>query len=115
MKWEAKMLKRICHFSVFAKMRVFAKFSILLKYTAVLYQMVALLTLSKCFAGKKATAFIVYNTKDGGRISLTAGFKICDTMQRRSDYVFPEIKLCGLSPNFYIHISVSDLYIPAAK
>jgi hypothetical protein len=26
--------------------------------------------------------------------------------------VFPEIKLRGLSPNFYINISVSDLYIP---
>jgi hypothetical protein len=26
--------------------------------------------------------------------------------------IFPERKLCGLSPNFYIHISVSDLYIP---
>jgi hypothetical protein len=28
------------------------------------------------------------------------------------NYEFPEIKLRGLSPNFYIHISVSDLYIP---
>jgi hypothetical protein len=27
-------------------------------------------------------------------------------------YVFPEIKLRGLSPSFYIHISVSDLHIP---
>jgi hypothetical protein len=27
-------------------------------------------------------------------------------------YVFPEKKLCGLSPNFQIHVSVSDLYIP---
>ncbi len=26
-------------------------------------------------------------------------------------YVFPEIKLCGLVPNFNIHVSVSDLYI----
>jgi hypothetical protein len=25
---------------------------------------------------------------------------------------FPERKLCGLNPNFYIYISVSDLYIP---
>ncbi len=24
--------------------------------------------------------------------------------------IFPEKKLCGLSPNFYIHVSVSDLY-----
>jgi hypothetical protein len=29
-----------------------------------------------------------------------------------SNYVFPEIKLRGLVPNFHIHTSVSDLYIP---
>ncbi len=27
-------------------------------------------------------------------------------------YVFPEMKLRGLVPNSYIHVSVSDLYIP---
>ncbi len=27
-------------------------------------------------------------------------------------YVFPEKELRGLSPNFHIHVSVSDLYIP---
>jgi hypothetical protein len=27
-------------------------------------------------------------------------------------YVFPEMKLRGLVPNFHIHVSVSDLYIP---
>ncbi len=27
-------------------------------------------------------------------------------------YVFPEEELRGLSPNFHIHVSVSDLYIP---
>jgi hypothetical protein len=27
-------------------------------------------------------------------------------------YVFPEMKLGGLVPNSYIHVSVSDLYIP---
>ncbi len=27
-------------------------------------------------------------------------------------YVFPEKKLCGLSPTVHIHVSVSDLYIP---
>ncbi len=26
-------------------------------------------------------------------------------------YVFPEKKLCGFSPNFHIHVSVSDLYV----
>jgi hypothetical protein len=27
-------------------------------------------------------------------------------------YVFPEKELCGLSPNFHIHVFVSDFYIP---
>ncbi len=27
-------------------------------------------------------------------------------------YVFPETKLCGLIPDSYIHVAVSDLYIP---
>jgi hypothetical protein len=27
-------------------------------------------------------------------------------------YVFPEMKLRGLVPNSYIHVYVSDLYIP---
>jgi hypothetical protein len=27
-------------------------------------------------------------------------------------YVFPEKELRGLSPNFHIHVSVRDLYIP---
>jgi hypothetical protein len=27
-------------------------------------------------------------------------------------YVFPELKLRGLVPSFYIHVSVSDLYFP---
>ncbi len=27
-------------------------------------------------------------------------------------YVFLFWELCGLSPNFHIHVSVSDLYIP---
>ncbi len=34
------------------------------------------------------------------------------TLQRKFDYVFPERELRGLITNFYIHISVSDLYIP---
>jgi hypothetical protein len=29
-----------------------------------------------------------------------------------SKQIFPEIKLRGLVPNFYIHVSVSNLYIP---
>jgi hypothetical protein len=29
-----------------------------------------------------------------------------------SIYVFPEKELRGLSPNFHIHVSVSDLFFP---
>ncbi len=38
------------------------------------------------------------------------------TLKRRSSekakQIFPEKELCALSPNFHIHVSVSDLYIP---
>jgi hypothetical protein len=32
------------------------------------------------------------------------------TLQRRSNFVFTEMKLCGLVPNFHIHVPVNDLY-----
>jgi hypothetical protein len=31
---------------------------------------------------------------------------------KKSKQIFPEMKLCGLVPNFHIHVSLSDLYIP---
>jgi hypothetical protein len=38
------------------------------------------------------------------------------TLQRHSTenlkQIFPEKELCGISPNFHIHVSVRDLYIP---
>ena len=34
------------------------------------------------------------------------------THYRKSKQIFPEKELRGLSPNFPIHVSVSDLYIP---
>jgi hypothetical protein len=33
------------------------------------------------------------------------------TVPKNPIYVFPEMKLCGLIPNSYIHVSGSDLYI----
>ncbi len=37
------------------------------------------------------------------------------TLQRNRTYVHPEKKLHGLSPNFHIHVSVSDyMYIPTS-
>jgi hypothetical protein len=45
--------------------------------------------------------------------------EFCDYSHCKQDpiYVFPKMKLRGLVPNFHIHVSVSDLYIPkiAAK
>jgi hypothetical protein len=41
--------------------------------------------------------------------------EVC-TLQRHntenSKQAFPEKELCSLSPNFHIHASLSDLYIP---
>jgi hypothetical protein len=34
------------------------------------------------------------------------------TNTENSKQIFPEKELCGHSPNFHIHVSVSDLYIP---
>jgi hypothetical protein len=38
-----------------------------------------------------------------------------DDITHCADYskqIFPEMKLCGLIPNFCIYVSVSDFYIP---
>jgi hypothetical protein len=34
------------------------------------------------------------------------------TLQRNFKHIFPEMKLRGLVPNFYIHVSVSHFCIP---
>jgi hypothetical protein len=34
------------------------------------------------------------------------------TLQRKFDLSIPRKELRGLSPNFYIHVSLSDLFIP---
>ncbi len=38
----------------------------------------------------------------------------CTLHNKKQDpiYVFPEMKLRGLIPNFHIYVSVSDLYFP---
>jgi len=47
---------------------------------------------------------------------LSFRFLTCTTLQRQntgiSKQIFPEKEYWGLSPNFHIHASVSDLYIP---
>jgi hypothetical protein len=40
----------------------------------------------------------------------TSGSRRLLALQKDSIYVFPEMKLRGLDPNFHIRISVSDLY-----
>jgi hypothetical protein len=48
--------------------------------------------------------------------SLCVANSACLSLQRHytenSQQIFPEKELRGLNPNFYIHVSVSDLYIP---
>ncbi len=41
-----------------------------------------------------------------------AGYTVDLHYNENSIYVFPEKDLRGLSPNFHIHVSVGDLYIP---
>ncbi len=38
--------------------------------------------------------------------------RVCTTLYQNPIYVFPEMKLHGLIPNSYIHVSLSGLYIP---
>jgi hypothetical protein len=44
--------------------------------------------------------------------SLTSKFQLYIHCSENSKPILPEMKLCGLVPNFYIHVSGSDLYIP---
>jgi hypothetical protein len=37
------------------------------------------------------------------------------TLYPNSKHVFPEMKLLGLVPHFYIHVSVSDLYTESVR
>jgi hypothetical protein len=41
-----------------------------------------------------------------------SGSKRGQTATKNPIYVFPEKELRSLSPNFHIHVSVSDLFIP---
>ncbi len=58
----------------------------------------------------------VGNNESGGESRRWLMRIICLTLQRQnteiSKQIFPEKEYRGLSPNFHIHASVSDLYIP---
>jgi hypothetical protein len=45
-------------------------------------------------------------------VLLVADLSGCVLCNENLIYVFPEKELCGLSPNFQIHVSVRDLYFP---
>jgi hypothetical protein len=45
-------------------------------------------------------------------VSIRSETILCIHCNENSIYVFLFWELCGLSPNFHIHLSVSDLYIP---
>jgi hypothetical protein len=50
------------------------------------------------------------------RVYITGQLSNLNTLQRHnaenSKQISPEKELCGFSPIFHIHVSVSDLYIP---
>jgi hypothetical protein len=46
------------------------------------------------------------------KIYLDFGYRIGPHCNENPIYVFPEKELRGPSPNFHIHVSVRDLYIP---
>jgi hypothetical protein len=48
----------------------------------------------------------------GGPVTQFFSMSISAHCKEISIYVFPEKELRGLSPNFHIHVSVSDPYIP---
>jgi pentatricopeptide repeat protein len=52
-----------------------------------------------------SAAFMHLSVGEGGGVGKAALFQ-------KSIYVFLEMKHRGLVPNSYIHVSVSDLYIP---
>jgi hypothetical protein len=60
----------------------------------------------------------VHFTENWTNFPRNVGDACCDALTLQMHYkenskqIFPELKLCSLVPNFYIHVSVSDLYIP---
>jgi hypothetical protein len=67
------------------------------------------------FTGSRATSSMYFRVKIvalgflKGFLKLVSNFKHCNG---NSAYIFLFWELRGLSPNFHIHVSVSDLYIP---
>ncbi len=53
-----------------------------------------------------------------GELTVREGVRFCVDdahCKEKPIYVLPDKKLRGLSPNFRIHVSVSDLYIPMTR
>jgi hypothetical protein len=66
----------------------------------------AMLTVFQCITLEGWTEVLYWVS---GVLAISIGSSHCN---ENSIFVFPEKKLRGLSPNFHIHVSVSDLYIP---
>jgi hypothetical protein len=72
---------------------------------------------------RKVYFFIFQNTESSFRNLILFESKnfiaVVNALQRQnteiSKQIFPEKEYRGLSPNFHIHASVSDLYIPTYK
>jgi hypothetical protein len=63
---------------------------------------------------EQCASFTLRHSLNPSRIISRKGYRLAALLHFTENqiYVFPEIKLCGLVPSSYIHISVSDLYIP---
>ncbi len=72
-----------------------------------------------CSSGPQDTFFRFFQIQDQSQCCpLSSEALICrsTTLQRQNteilEQIFPEKEYRGLSPNFHIHVSVNDLYIP---
>jgi hypothetical protein len=61
-------------------------------------------------ASDQVQAFLFLVLKD--ILLVILGSCTAKNQYRKLKQIFPEKELCGHSPNFHIHVSVSDLYIP---
>jgi hypothetical protein len=102
---------RIVLVKFFARLDVKKKTEILIHPTDVRHVVVEAMSLTRIFRRRRCwpNGFRGIHASFCGRGGRGVGKAALD---QRSIYVFPEMKLRGLVPNSYIHVSVSDLYIP---
>jgi hypothetical protein len=68
---------------------------------------------------KVGSAPACYGSSLGSNPDISQKYKMGDTLQRKNaenlKQIFPGKEYRGLSPNFHIHVSVSELYIPTIE